>query len=37
MLTDGLGLHLYVTPGGNRFWQLRCQRDGHEWLVSLGT
>jgi integrase len=36
-LTDGNGLHLFITPAGGRFWRLRYQKDGKERLVSLGT
>ena len=35
-LTDGGGLHLYVTPAGGKLWRLRYERHGKEQLLSLG-
>ncbi len=35
-LTDGSGLHLYVSPSGGKLWRLRYERGGKEQLLSLG-
>jgi integrase len=35
-LTDGGGLHLYVTPAGGKLWRLRYEVGGKEKLLSLG-
>ncbi len=35
-LTDGHGLHLFVTPAGTRSWRWRYRYDGREKLLSLG-
>ena len=35
-LTDGGGLHLFVTPSGGRLWRLRYEFAGKEKLLSLG-
>lgn len=35
-LTDGGGLHLYITPAGAKLWRLRYERNGKEQLLSLG-
>jgi hypothetical protein len=35
-LTDGGGLHLFVTPAGGKLWRLRYERNGKEQLLSLG-
>jgi integrase len=35
-LTDGGGLHLFVTPAGGKLWRLRYERKGKEQLLSLG-
>ena len=34
-LTDGNGLHLFITPAGGRSWRLRYQKDGKsDWSPS---
>ncbi|WP_316234555.1 tyrosine-type recombinase/integrase [Bradyrhizobium sp. SZCCHNR1020] len=35
-LTDGGGLHIYVSPAGGKLWRLRYEFDGREKLLSLG-
>jgi integrase len=35
-LTDGGGLHLFVTPAGSKLWRLRYEIRGKEKLLSLG-
>ncbi len=35
-LTDGSGLHLYVSPSGGKLWRWRYERGGKEQLLSLG-
>lgn len=35
-LTDGGGLHLYVSPAGGRLWRVRYEVGGKEKLLSLG-
>jgi Arm DNA-binding domain len=35
-LTDGGGLHLYVTPAGGRHWRYRYEINGKEKLLSIG-
>lgn len=35
-LTDGAGLHLFVTPAGGKLWRLRYEFGGKEKLLSLG-
>jgi integrase len=35
-LTDGQGLHLFVTPAGGKLWRLRYGFAGKEKLLSLG-
>jgi hypothetical protein len=36
-LTDGEGLHLFVTPAGSKLWRLRYEFAGKEKLLSLGS
>jgi len=36
-LTDGGGLHVYVTPKGSKLWRLRYAFSGKEKLLSLGA
>src|SRR5215472_7061064 len=35
-LTDGGGLHLYVTPAGGKLWRLRYEFERKEKLLSIG-
>ena len=35
-MTDGNGLHLFVTPSGGKLWRWRYERAGKEQLLSLG-
>lgn len=35
-LTDGAGLHLFVTPAGGKHWRYRYEFGGKEKLLSLG-
>ena len=35
-LTDGAGLHLYVTPAGGKLWRMRYEVAGKEKLLSFG-
>jgi hypothetical protein len=35
-LTDGGGLHLYVTPAGGKLWRLRYEFERKERLLSIG-
>ena len=35
-LTDGAGLHLYVTPAGGKLWRMRYELGGRERLLSFG-
>jgi integrase len=35
-MTDGGGLHLYVTPAGGRLWRWKYRYDGLEKLMSFG-
>jgi Arm DNA-binding domain len=35
-LTDGGGLHLYVTPAGGKHWRYRYEIGGKEKLLSIG-
>jgi integrase len=35
-LTDGRGLHLYVTPAGGKLWRLRYAFERREKLLSIG-
>ena len=35
-LTDGGGLHVYVTPAGGRLWRLRYEFERKEKLLSIG-
>jgi len=35
-LTDGGGLHLYVTPAGGKHWRYRYEVGGREKLLSIG-
>jgi len=35
-LTDGGGLHLYVTPAGAKLWRLRYEFERKEKLLSIG-
>ena len=35
-LTDGGGLHLFVTPAGGKHWRLRYELSGKEKLLTLG-
>jgi integrase len=35
-LTDGGGLHLYVTPAGGKHWRCRYEFGGKEKLLSIG-
>jgi integrase len=35
-LTDGGGLHLFVTPAGGKLWRLRYEIGGKEKLLSIG-
>jgi integrase len=35
-LTDGAGLHLYVTPAGGKLWRLRYEFERKEKLLSIG-
>ena len=37
LLTDGNGLHLVVTPNGNKLWRLRYRFGGKQNMLSLGT
>ena len=37
VLTDGNGLHLVVTPNGNKLWRLRYRFGGKQNMLSLGT
>lgn len=36
-LTDGGGLHLYITPTGAKLWRLRYELRGKEQLLSIGA
>src|SRR5215467_16367938 len=36
-LTDGGGLHLYVTPAGGKLWRLRYEFERKEKLLSIWT
>src|ERR1700680_763081 len=35
-LTDGGGLHVYVTPAGGKLWRLRYELERKEKLLSIG-
>jgi integrase len=35
-ITDGHGLHLYVTPAGKKFWRWNVYRGNHETVVAIG-
>jgi hypothetical protein len=35
-LTDGAGLHVYVTPAGGKQWRLRYEFERKEKLLSIG-
>jgi len=35
-LTDGAGLHVYVTPAGGKLWRLRYEFERKEKLLSIG-
>jgi hypothetical protein len=35
-MTDGGGLHLYVTPAGGKHWRYRYEIDGAEQTLSIG-
>jgi len=35
-LTDGHGLHLYVTPAGVKYWRWSVYRGTHETVVAIG-
>jgi hypothetical protein len=35
-LTDGDGLHVYVTPPGGKLWRLRYEFDRKKKLLSIG-
>ncbi|MBR0663972.1 integrase arm-type DNA-binding domain-containing protein [Roseomonas hellenica] len=35
-LSDGAGLHLYVTPAGSRIWRYRYEIAGREKLLTIG-
>jgi Arm DNA-binding domain len=35
-LTDGAGLHVYVTPAGGKQWRLRYEFERTEKLLSIG-
>lgn len=35
-LTDGGGLHLFITPAGGKLWRLRYEFGGKEKLLSIG-
>jgi integrase len=35
-LTDGGGLHLYVTPAGGKHWRYRYEIEGREKLLTIG-
>lgn len=35
-LSDGAGLHLFVTPSGGKLWRFRYEFSGKEKLLSLG-
>src|ERR1700740_1813354 len=35
-LTDGGGLHVYVSPAGGKLWRLRYEFERKEKLLSLG-
>src|SRR5689334_12181695 len=35
-LSDGAGLHLYVTPAGGKLWRYRYEIGGKEKLLSIG-
>ncbi|MGJ4950082.1 Arm DNA-binding domain-containing protein [Bradyrhizobium sp. HKCCYLS20291] len=34
-LTDGGGLHVFVSPDGGKLWRMRYEFDGREKLLSL--
>ena len=36
-LTDGGGLHLYVSPAGSKLWRMRYERDGKDQTLGLGA
>jgi integrase len=36
-MTDGGGLHLYVSPAGAKLWRMRYERDGKDQTLSLGA
>ncbi len=35
-ITDGHGLHLYVTPAGKKFWRWNVYSGNHETVVAIG-
>ena len=35
-ITDGHGLHLYVTPAGRKYWRWSVNQGSHETIVALG-
>jgi integrase len=35
-LTDGGGLHLYITPAGGKHWRYRYEIEGREKLLTIG-
>src|SRR5437762_13148963 len=35
-MTDGGGLHLFVTPAGGKHWRYRYEFEGREKLLTIG-
>jgi Arm domain-containing DNA-binding protein len=35
-LTDGNGLYFHVTPAGGKIWRVRYEKEGKEYLLTVG-